>query len=598
MSRKGMKYMSTGTGNLKAAAAVSAFLCAALPVSGAGAAEITSVNYGSADSMLFGERGIAVVNITDEFGDSADTTEFFLRNGNGEKLASWNGNNRSTFRKISGMTSLISDSATVSVYGSQLPDFTGDKGFVRTTEVKTGEKSTTVIRPNGLGRFEYGAVYPAETRYILYGTPERTVPVNCFAVWADKKWCTRPVDWSFVIGEYENPEDSYSSFITKEEYIVNITGGSLDLRQLPAGEYPYRIRYSISNGTGGGGGNIHNRIKIEDPDKNAAEGKRTSWKYVKKTVNLHDVFPSYFNEDGTADRTMFEDKVNFSFAEDSLNPLKTAGVFFLSGNLVSAPIPDSNGNVTLLVENETYRFTMMTDFAWKNSSGGGTTGMSGYADEKAVYDIKTVQIPEKSVPLCCLEEGEYTVDTGSIPDRYIIPDSGSFTVSNAEGSGVPECSIVLRYRRFSVSAGKSDGGTVKFSSDFTDDNKKFPVEKPVKVSAVPDSGYRIKKLVYLYENGKEAVSDSLLVAPEETFEMPYGNITVTPVFVKLVKGDVDGDDALNAADAVNMMKMILGSETEYNDSCKEAADINSDGRVNVFDLIRLNQLMTGQQNQE
>lgn len=567
----------------KAAAVISAFLYTAFLITGVNAAEIQSVNYGTDENSIFGEKGIALVNVSDEYGNPVDEAEFYLADSSGENLAVWSGNNRSTFRRIQGTAAVINDSSSVDIYGVQLPDFTGGNGYTRTTEVKTGEKSSAIVKPDGMGRFKYNNVYSAETRYIVYGDTEFTVPAGSFGVYADSGYDKRPVEMYFVIAEYADPDDEYSELVNRNEFIFNQTAGKLDIRKFAEGAYPYRTGYRVSNGRGGGGGNIHNRVYINEK----------SYDYAKKTINLHDAFPSYFNEDGTVDRDVFGTNMHFSFSEDIMNPLQTAGVYFMSGNLVCAPLPDKNGNVTIYVDKSDYRFTMMTDFGWKNGGGGGTSGMSGYADEKAVYKINTAVIPESSVPLRGLAEGKYTVSTGEIPEKY-DPASVSFTITNQDGSGVPECGVVLEYKRFSIDTENAPGGTLKVMSDITDDMNAVPVESDVRISAVPDEGYRIKNIVFSYENGMKFNSNLLSLASEDTFEMPYMNVKLIPQFGEIVKGDIDGDDTINSADVMNMMKIILNSEKSYGSSCRSAADINDDGTVNVFDLIRIARLVTGQ----
>lgn len=569
--------------------AVSAFLYTSYlnPLS---AAEIKSVNYGTDDNMIFGEKGIALINVSDEFGNSVDEAVFYL-NGNGEKLALWTGNDRRTFNKLYGNVSLIDDSSYVTVYGEQLPDFVGDKGFTRTFEVKTGERSTTVIHPDGMGYFKYGNTLKAASKYIFYGETEKTIPVDSFGVYADEKWKTRPVEWFFTIGEYEDPADNYSTYISKQEFLFNKIAGSFDIRRMAEGEYPYRMGYRAKRG-GGGSGNIHNKLKFEDPAKNELEGKKTAYEYTRKTINLHEIYPSYFNEDGTSTKEAFGEERRFSFAEDSTDPLQTAGLIFKSGNLITAPIPDSEGNVTLFVDKDNYYFVMMTDFGWETGGGGGTSGMGGYADEKAEFEFNTVVIPETSVPVRLSDEGEYTVTTENIPEKY-NPASASFSITNKDGSGVPECNVVLKYKRFSLDVEETPGGTLKAASDFTDDMSAVPVESDVKITAVPDEGYRLKNVVFSLESGTETSSNLLSVASEDSFSMPYTNVKLIPQFGEIVKGDIDGDDAINAADMLNMLKIILNKENSYNNSCIEAADINGDGAVNVFDLIRIRRLIIG-----
>lgn len=557
-------------------AAVSAFLCAAVyilsvPVYADDAEDkLRSVNYGTPDNMVFGEKGIAIVSVTDDEGNSDDEVKLCIYNENNEKLAGWNGNDINSFRRTRGSIELINDKSLVNVYGSQLPDFTGGKGYTRVLETRRGTNTNYSFYPDSWGFFEYSASYPSVCRYVTYGDTEFTVPAGSFGAYAEKGWSSRAVNWFFRIGRYEDPDDEYSSLLTVDDFLFNKIDGKIDIRKFDDGDYPFRIGYSSSGG-GGGSGNIHNRIHINEK----------SYEYARKTINLHDVYPSYFNEDGT--KTDKYGGADFNFARDTMSPFKTAGAFFISGNFVNAPLPDENGNVTIYVNKNDYKFTMVTDFGWANGGGGGTTGMTGFADEKCDFEFKTVDIPENSIPLKGLAEGTYTVLLDSLPEKYEIPadTSVSFTVTNKPGSGVPECSIVLKTRKYALNLKKSRNG--KIVSD-AKDNAAVPVESKVKLTFDAEEGYRPSGLVFCSDSGERIPADFISFS-DNSFEMPYGDLTVEASFAPIMAGDVDGDGSISSADLLHAARIIQGAESDP--YFVKASDINGDGRVNVFDYLRM-----------
>ena len=54
-------------------------------------------------------------------------------------------------------------------------------------------------------------------------------------------------------------------------------------------------------------------------------------------------------------------------------------------------------------------------------------------------------------------------------------------------------------------------------------------------------------------------------------------------------GDANGDGAINAKDAVILLRLLTGWDEEINFA---AADLNGDGKVNVRDVIALMKMMT------
>ena len=86
----------------------------------------------------------------------------------------------------------------------------------------------------------------------------------------------------------------------------------------------------------------------------------------------------------------------------------------------------------------------------------------------------------------------------------------------------------------------------------------------------PEGGDDVKceyKSITLYFSG-ESSSDSEPDEPE------------------VLKGDVDCNGAINSKDLVKLIQAMVG-KTELNDAEKENADMDSDGRLSIIDIIRL-----------
>ena len=68
---------------------------------------------------------------------------------------------------------------------------------------------------------------------------------------------------------------------------------------------------------------------------------------------------------------------------------------------------------------------------------------------------------------------------------------------------------------------------------------------------------------------------------------------ISQVFAEgdILKGDVNADGIISVADIVSMKKYLLGAEVRTE---REAADINSDGNINIIVLIHLMEMFTGE----
>ena len=55
--------------------------------------------------------------------------------------------------------------------------------------------------------------------------------------------------------------------------------------------------------------------------------------------------------------------------------------------------------------------------------------------------------------------------------------------------------------------------------------------------------------------------------------------------MRFVRGDVDGNEALNMRDALFIANYVTGSEPDFN--CPDAADVNDDGRASITDVLYL-----------
>ena len=117
----------------------------------------------------------------------------------------------------------------------------------------------------------------------------------------------------------------------------------------------------------------------------------------------------------------------------------------------------------------------------------------------------------------------------------------------------------------------------------------------VNFKIVPHTGYKIVSVEASARNYKN------LKTPDDTgeentyrFTKVSGDFTVTVTLEKklTLKGDVNLDGKVTAADAVVMKKCIVG-KTQLTDSIISNGDINGDGKINASDMTLLKKIIVG-----
>lgn len=168
-----------------------------------------------------------------------------------------------------------------------------------------------------------------------------------------------------------------------------------------------------------------------------------------------------------------------------------------------------------------------------------------------------------------------TVGTASVSSDEIIETVSTETIPSetiVTTAGVPlppddytEPTVVI----------ETTAGVAVLPDDYTDPTEEIP---PVDGGLMPPDDYTDPTEEFPPLAGEPMPSDEYI---ETTEEIPplAGDIM-------FADGDIDGNGSFNAADVVSFSKFLLNKSDEKPDNLY-AADLNADGKINVFDLVAM-----------
>ncbi len=196
--------------------------------------------------------------------------------------------------------------------------------------------------------------------------------------------------------------------------------------------------------------------------------------------------------------------------------------------------------------------------------------------------------------------GEYIVPLGKNAkdlEKAII----TLKVTSSENSGWFCGGGALTFASVKTADGKTfwsnksfnyDGGKEKllinFDGKFADeDDNEFDAEINCTEAALVDWWHSSEKYPEGGDDVKcEFTGITLYYSSSEVTEPAPSDPPVTPA---AVKGDTDGNGTVNTADIVALMEYMIGM-TDLSEQCRENADMNSDGKISVIDLIMVKNL--------
>lgn len=536
-------------------------------------------NYGTSDSIVLGPDCAANITVADsENRDSLRDLELELYGPDGKKVAEWKGNNEFTFVNFDDSVKLIDDLDKYRISYDNFENPFGESGTIKEIRYqKATDGNYYRVVYNDYIDVEGNKEYRILLKYLIDKPVEFTVPAHSFGIYADKAWKNRIVDWYFSV----IPDGADSNYDRYKHYFKD-SAGELKIETLEDGIYNNRLGYDYKYS--GGAGSVSRDTTIDDK----------AYEYVKTTINLSETFPGLFEKDGTYNIEFMGTDYNVDFSKDQTDPVMSAGVCFLSGNLVCAPFPDSDGNVTIYVEKETRKFSLVTDFMISDGksigSGGGKSGVPAEDYSVVEKSCKTVKLPSYGINIQAVNPGTYTLKIKNHPEYYDIVSGSEFTIKHydklEENAEYVKNQLVITHHGNMFSISDSENGKINADADLS---KKIYAGDSITLTPEPDKGYRLLK--YIFSAPSSQTEETVYTSKKYDYTMPDCDIVAKPVFRKT--GDINGDDSVSVTDAVILQKMLNMSDEEYDTEQKITADINEDSKINIFDLIRLKRIMLG-----
>ena len=241
---------------------------------------------------------------------------------------------------------------------------------------------------------------------------DHELPANTLGIYIDPKWKNTPGTTVYIA--------SNTFRFTEKTGMFTVSA--------PAGNYSGTLFW------GSWGGSFSKAVSSD-----------TETQYIKRKIKLSELNSKYFGEDGSfliTDKTV---KVATG------NPEDCAAYIFMSGGMITIPVPDSQGYVEVYVEKSKGKLYDSLDYVQDNGSGGASNEYSGYP-----YVDMTVQgasAPANGYGVMGLLAGQYLIgiEMGANYTTYVSP-----VVEVKNSDKIQEIKLTVHKHTYS-SNWKSDG---------------------------------------------------------------------------------------------------------------------------------------------
>lgn len=390
-----------------------------------------------------------------------EDVNFLLKNSDGETVATWKGNSEKFTEVAEGLYDISDADNYETADWSKLPWDKLDKEGIKSKypDSVLYEGSTSWGWNEELYSSEY--LYPTDNCYCEYIGSEyltgevMTVPAGTVVFDSDAAYATNNDDYSyFSLSTYED-EDGRSTTVLPNTYFSDYAGQKAEF-SVPAGEYRWWMR-------GGWGGGVY------------ATSYEDSQEYVQVKLNLQELLGSSTVTDNY--EFIFNSTFEGTFYCPTIGPKDAnakVSFAFLSGSVVTAPIPDNDGNVYIWINANDPKLQFQDTFTVNGN--GWTTGGGGTGHTVSIPTIRRsieadFEIPEYGLTLYNIPAGEYTVEADST-DYEVV--NGTIQVSDTKNMQsadieVKEVEVTSSDESSDISSDESSDVSSDESSDVSSD---------------------------------------------------------------------------------------------------------------------------------
>lgn len=144
--------------------------------------------------------------------------------------------------------------------------------------------------------------------------------------------------------------------------------------------------------------------------------------YIKTRIKISEL-SSKFSDDGT----VMKNDNQLSFITDDKS--NGAIIIIVSGCMVNAVMPDSEGYIEFYVDKKTNYAEWMTTYKWDNTSGGGTY-QTILIEDKMQVTLEGPDYPDDGMTLMYVPKGDYTFELSNVSNLYRNTTDYSLEISD------------------------------------------------------------------------------------------------------------------------------------------------------------------------